>query len=57
MTRRAQLTQAEIARICKAAPDRVVELRLPDGTVIRLVPPVATEGEERELAKVKEINL
>jgi hypothetical protein len=39
MTRRpARVTQAEIARACRAAPNRVVEVTLPDGTVIRLVP-------------------
>ena len=39
MTRRpASFTAADIRRVCKAAPDRAVEVRLPDGTVIRLEP-------------------
>ncbi len=41
MTRRpASFTEADIRRVCKAAPDRAVEVRLPDGTVIRLEPGV-----------------
>ncbi len=39
MTRRpASFTAADIRRVCKAAPDRAVEVRLPDGTIIRLEP-------------------
>jgi hypothetical protein len=40
MSRRpAAFTEADFRRACRAAPDRTIEVRLPDGTIIRAVPP------------------
>jgi hypothetical protein len=50
-----KITQAEISRACRAAPDRVVEVRVADGTVIRFIPQDA-QG-KRVFAKAKEIVL
>ena len=48
MSRRAaSFTEADARRACRAAPDRTIEIVLPDGTVIRLVP----DGENRTVAK------
>lgn len=47
--RRAHFSEADARRACKAAPDRTVEIILPDGTVIRMIP--GTHGENPQLAK------
>ena len=54
MSRRAaSFTEADARRACKAAPDRTVEIHLPDGTVIRMLP-----GETKpEVAKKREVRL
>ena len=55
MTRRpAHFLEADARRACKAAPDRTVEIHLPDGTVIKMVP----GGEVKpEVAKKREVRL
>jgi len=54
MSRRpASFTEADARRACRAAPDRTVEIHLPDGTVIKLIP-----GEAKpEVAKRREVRL
>ena len=54
MTRRPTLfTAADIKRACKAAPDRVVEIALPDGTVVRFIPDSGTEVGKYKKVEVK----
>ncbi len=48
--RQASFTEADARRACRAAPDRTVEIHLPDGTIIRMIP-----GEAKsEVAKKRE---
>lgn len=49
--RPASFSQADARRACRAAPDRVVEITLPDGTVIKLVPKddVTPDVKKREI--------
>jgi hypothetical protein len=51
--RPASFTEADARRACRAAPDRVVEIHLPDGTVIRMLPGEAAP----EVAKKREVRL
>jgi len=45
--RHVSFSTSDARRACRAAPDRVVEINLPDGTVIKLIP-----GEDKpEVAK------
>jgi hypothetical protein len=56
MSRRpAAFTEADFRRACRAAPDRTIEVRLPDGTIIRAVP----NGDEAkpDVAKPREVRL
>lgn len=51
--RPASFTEADARRACRAAPDRVVEIHLPDGTIIRMIP-----GEDKpEVAKKREVRV
>ena len=51
--RHAHFLEVDAKRACRAAPDRVVEIHLPDGTVIRMIP-----GEAKpEVAKKREVRL
>lgn len=52
--RPASFTEADARRACKAAPDRTVEIHLPDGTVIRMLP---GDKEKPEVAKKPEVRL
>jgi hypothetical protein len=55
MTRRpAHFLEADARRACKAAPDRVVEIHLTDGTIIRMVP---GEKAKIEVAKKREVRI
>jgi hypothetical protein len=55
MSRRpASFTEADARRACKAAPDRTVEIHLPDGTVIRILP---GDKEKPEVVKRREVRL
>jgi hypothetical protein len=56
MSRRpASFTEADARRACRAAPDRTVEIHLPDGTVIRILPGGARDTVE--IVKKKEVRL
>jgi hypothetical protein len=50
----AHFLEADVRRACKAAPDRPVEIHLPDGTIIRLLP--GGKG-KAEVAEKKEVRL
>jgi hypothetical protein len=56
MSRRAAaFTEADFRRACRAAPDRTIEVRLPDGTIIRAVP---GKGDEvKPVANPREVRL
>lgn len=52
--RPASFTEADARRACRAAPDRVVEIHLTDGTVIKMIP--GDKGKP-EVAKKREVRL
>jgi hypothetical protein len=52
--RPASFTEADARRACRAAPDRTVEIHLPDGTVIRMLP---GDKEKPEVAKRQAVRL
>jgi len=55
MTRRpSSFTETDARRACRAAPDRTVEIHLPDGTVIRMIP---GDKDKPEVAKKREVGL
>lgn len=52
--RPASFTEADARRACKAAPDRIVEIHLPDGTVIKMLP---GDKDKPDVAKKREVRL
>ena len=50
----ASFSVADARRACRAAPDRIVEIHLPDGTVIKLLP---SDKAELEVAEKKEVRI
>jgi len=51
--RHVSFSTSDARRACRAAPDRVVEIHLPDGTVIKMIP-----GEDKpEVAKPAKVRV
>jgi len=55
--RPASFTEADAKRACRAAPDRVVEIHLPDGTVIRMIPGGTQEAVKSTVVEKKDVRL